>query len=255
MNERSPYLASTLGHVLVVVALLWLTSLQRPALFVPGVRIVALPSGGGPGKGAVGAKPPPVAVTPPAAKVEEAPPPAPRQPKEKRPPEKKAPPRRQPERAATEGARPAVETGMVSKSKGVTQEAARPRPGAAAVGTSSPGSGGPGSGPGLGGVGIEAEGESGVGAWYLALLRDRIASAWLPPPAIGRSGEASASVHFYLRRAGGAPEKAEVRESSQVSYFDRAALRAILDAAPLPPLPQEFGSDPTGFTLLFKQQY
>jgi protein TonB len=57
-------------------------------------------------------------------------------------------------------------------------------------------------------------------------------------------------VHFRIARDGTISE-AEVVRSSGLSFFDRAALRAILDSSPLPPLPSEFVGSDVGVSVSF----
>jgi len=248
VSLRGPYLVSTLGHLVALTLLVALTALGPRALQVTDVHIVSLPAGGG-GSARAEAEP----RQKPAETVQPAPPkpvPAPPKPapKEKKAPEK-AVPRREPRVAERDGALRSSDPGMVSKSKAkATATPVVP----AAAGRAGVG-GGPGAGNGRGGVGVE--GESGRDSWYFGLLRDRIAEVWRPPAAIGRTGEAQVAVHFLLRPAGGQPDRVEVQQGSQASLFDRAAMRAVLEAAPYPPLPADLATEPIGIRLTFTQQY
>jgi protein TonB len=259
VNARSPYLASGLGHVLALVGLLSLSALQRPPAVIPGVRIVSLGGGarGGGGRPAVQAAERPVAPAPPAEKPAASPKPSPKA-------AETAPPRERAKTASARGALPAQKQEIVSKTapkavgKPATGLAARP-PAASAAGAGAAAETGSasGSGPasGHGGVGIEAEGESGFAAGYLALLRDKVAGNWQPPPSIGRLGEARAVIYFVVARSGGQPGSLAVHNPSGVSFFDRAALSAIQSAAPLPPLPAPWPYDSIAIKFTFYQQY
>jgi TonB family protein len=256
VNARSPYLLSTLGHVVVLGVLLSLTTLQRAPQVVTGVRLVAL-SGGGARGGRAGPpdRPPaPAVVTP-------APPPAPK-PKPVEKPEKpaaKQPQANVPKPAEARGARPSPDAGMVSKVEPKPAPAKAAGSTAAAVpmpgGSGGTGPAGAAAGPGSGsGVGIEAEGDGGDAPWYWTTLRDKIAGAWRPPAGIGRSGEVRVRVRFVLQPNGDVGS-IEVRESSRVGLYDRSAMSAVFDARPFPPLPPELGAEPFGVTLTFHQQY
>ena len=250
MSFRSPYLVSSLGHLVVLSLLVSITAFAPRNLTVPGVHIVSIASTGAGGRRS--AEPASIVKSAAAQAPAKPAPPAVDRPheKEKRPPEK-GPTRRDPKPAQAAGALRAPETGMVSKSKAPprTASGAATAPPAAAASQE----GGPGTGNDRSAVGVE--GENGRDSWYFALLRDRIAEAWRPPPAIGRTGEARVAVHFVLRPTGGQPERLEVQQSSQVPFFDRLALSAVLGAAPYPPFPGDLGAEPIGIKLNFSQQY
>jgi len=80
---------------------------------------------------------------------------------------------------------------------------------------------------------------------YLALVRDKIEQNWNPPP--GAQGTKS-KVQFTVLRSGRVGE-AKLIESSGNFYFDQAAVRAILMASPLPPMPEGFYRDSAVFTV------
>jgi periplasmic protein TonB len=264
VNARSPYLASGLGHVLALAGLLSLSALQRPPALIPGVRIVSLggaPRGGGGGKTVARSPAPPAAPVPPAEKPAAAVKPSPKA-------VQTAPPRERAKAASPHGALPAQKQEVVSKTapKSPGKAADKPAPAVAVPAASTSGAAGrpgtasgtgSGSGPadGRGGVGIEADGEPGLAAGYLSLLRDKVAANWQPPPSIGRLGEARAVVYFVVSRAGGQPGNLTVQAPSGVSFFDRAALSAIQGAAPLPPLPGVWPYESIAIKFTFYQQY
>jgi TonB family protein len=83
-------------------------------------------------------------------------------------------------------------------------------------------------------------------SYYLVALQAKVASNWFPPGSVGAPGEVlRATVHFRIMQSGDI-EDAVVEHSSGVPYFDRCALRAILLASPLAPLPSEFEEDELG---------
>ncbi|MBN1196191.1 MAG: TonB family protein [Candidatus Aminicenantes bacterium] len=102
------------------------------------------------------------------------------------------------------------------------------------------GSGGDGPGGGGGGPG----GAYGTGnfpyAYYVQTLRDRISGSWyrsLVSP--GLQGSHVTAVYFRIDR-GGRVSGLKVEKSSGVSALDLSARRAVEDAAPFPPLPDDF---------------
>lgn len=71
--------------------------------------------------------------------------------------------------------------------------------------------------------------------YYLVLVRNQIARNWSPPAGVNGSG-VRATIYFRITRSG-AIASPRVESPSAVEYFDRAALRAVVLADPLPPLP------------------
>jgi protein TonB len=90
-----------------------------------------------------------------------------------------------------------------------------------------------------GGVAGRAEGAA-VGHPYLERLVHQVSRSWIKP----RSGlpDRAAVVRFRVGRAG-AVSGVELERSSGVALYDRAALRAVELAAPLPPLPHDATSE------------
>ena len=251
MSARNAYLVSSVGHAGVLALGFALASLVRAPAIVPGVRIV-LGGGGAPAGGPkhtevrARTRPTPPEVKPtPKPEPEVAPPPVPRpKPVEKAPPERVAT-----KPAEVRGTKPARDAGIVSKAPSevaaATTAAARSEDSVASLA----GAGGQGE------VGIEAEGDAGPAAGYLALLRERVANSWEPPAAIERSGEARTVVVFTVSQTGGRPEGLEVQSSSGVALFDRRAMAAVADAAPLPPIPAHLGYGSIVIRFTFTQAY
>jgi TonB family protein len=73
-------------------------------------------------------------------------------------------------------------------------------------------------------------------AWYLQTVQRKVNERWSPP---ARGAEGRAVVVFEIGRDG-AISRPEVENSSGDVLYDQAALRAITDANPFPPLPAEF---------------
>jgi TonB family protein len=248
VSGRSPYLASGIGHLVVLAGLLTLSMLQRSQVFVPGVRIVAFPGGGG-GHTKAAPEPEPKAETP------EPPPPKPVEPVKK--PEAKSPLERKHEAPPQpNGVRPARKEEIVSKSAGRPKDVA-PTPPVQATGPAASAATGtrPGAGAGSGGVGFEAEGDIGPLSGYLSLLRDKVAMSWRPPPGVGRTGLVTAVVYFRIPPGGGQPLDVAIASGSGSSFFDREALSAVVSAAPLQPLPGTWSGGTIGIKFTFHQEY
>jgi len=80
-------------------------------------------------------------------------------------------------------------------------------------------------------------------AAYCGALQDKLAGEWRPP-AISAQGPVQAVIVFTINRDGSV-DNVSLEKGSGNFYFDQAALRAVLSAAPLPPLPRTL----TGSTL------
>jgi protein TonB len=248
LNPRSPYLASSILHATVLALAAALSLLHRAPPFVPNVRIVTLGGGGraesepAPGRRAQAVERPAPAVVPK---------PVPPAPVTKPKPDAKSPPERPAAKAAEKtGVKPPAKRDIVSKAP-----SAAPKPAPAATAGATPAAAPAATASGSGGVGIETDAEPGPLAGYLGLLRDRVAQSWAAPLTAGRRGEVRCVVFFAIARGGGAPQALAVQVSSGDASFDRAAMRAILNAAPLAPLPASWGTDSIGIRFTFFQTY
>ncbi len=88
-------------------------------------------------------------------------------------------------------------------------------------------------------------------AYYLAALRNKIGSRWVPPQ--GMSGPVKAVVHFRIGRDGQVT-LTEVESSSGYQFYDQTTLRALLSATPLPPLPAGYTDEYLGVHFAFELQ-
>jgi TonB family protein len=111
---------------------------------------------------------------------------------------------------------------------------------------------GPGSGDGPGGGG----GQLGIGnfpyAYYLQIIQDRISARWfqsLVDP--GVDGTFQTTVYFRIFRDGSISE-VEIKESSGLPSLDLSAKRAVVSAAPFPPLPTDYDEQYLGIRLVFE---
>lgn len=109
--------------------------------------------------------------------------------------------------------------------------------GAAGTGT---GSGLPGSGRGTGTSGAGGVGTGGIAGIrlrsYQALIQEKVRNAWTYPP---RSQGLEAVVYLAVDRAGHVEQLRFVRKSGN-ALFDESLQRAIKQAEPLPPLPDDY---------------
>ncbi len=90
------------------------------------------------------------------------------------------------------------------------------------------------------GVAVSAGSEDFKFPPYLAIIRDKIERHWNPPP--GAVQGAKAKIQFTVLRSGRVGE-VKLQDSSGNFYFDQAAVRAILQSSPFPPMPEEFYKD------------
>ena len=77
-------------------------------------------------------------------------------------------------------------------------------------------------------------------AYYLAALRTKIGSHWVPPQGLDARGQPVRAVVYFRISRDGKVTLAQVESSSGYAFFDQTALRALLSATPLPPLPAGF---------------
>jgi periplasmic protein TonB len=82
--------------------------------------------------------------------------------------------------------------------------------------------------------------------YYIDQLLSAIDAKWLRPPL---GDEVKAIVSFRIERDGSITDL-EVAESSGYNSFDLAALRAVQNAAPFPPLPRAYRHDSLGVNLI-----
>ncbi|MEK7316351.1 MAG: TonB family protein [Candidatus Eisenbacteria bacterium] len=91
-------------------------------------------------------------------------------------------------------------------------------------------------------------------AYYLATLRNKIGSRWVPPQgADARARPIKAIVYFRVHRDGQISQ-ASIETSSGYAFFDQTAMRALISATPLPPLPAGFSDNYLGVHFGFEFQ-
>lgn len=87
---------------------------------------------------------------------------------------------------------------------------------------------------------IALDGQEFPYAYYLATMRRKIASLWRVPASA--SSEMHCVVYFRVLR-NGTIQSPTIEAPSGNFLFDQAALRAVTQASPLPPLPGGFGDE------------
>jgi len=91
-------------------------------------------------------------------------------------------------------------------------------------------------------------------AHYLGRIRDLIATRWSPPPRGPYAPQRRAEVFFRIGRDGRLVVQPRMNDASGNTLFDRAAMQAIAQAAPFPPLPREYQGQSLGVGLAFVQE-
>jgi TonB family protein len=88
-------------------------------------------------------------------------------------------------------------------------------------------------------------------AYYLEIIRERVSFNWSPPPVSGK-GDMICTVYFRVKRDGRL-SNVRIEEASGFDLFDKAALRAVNQSGPLPPLPAGFDGSWLGVHFEFQQ--
>jgi protein TonB len=95
--------------------------------------------------------------------------------------------------------------------------------------------------------------EEGVDDFYLGLVQRKIGRRWQPSAASARGQAGVSTVVTFRIGPEGEVIAPIVRESSGLSVFDRQALRAVVDSAPLPAPPPRFSR--SGLQIHFRFVY
>ncbi len=85
--------------------------------------------------------------------------------------------------------------------------------------------------------------------FYLNLVMTKIGNNWMNPLRGGR--KISVLIYFRIKRNGDVSDL-KVKTSSGNAIFDQAAMRAVMEAMPLPPLPESYTGDFLGITFEFE---
>ncbi|MFQ5649451.1 MAG: energy transducer TonB [bacterium] len=89
-------------------------------------------------------------------------------------------------------------------------------------------------------------------SYYLALLQSRIQANWEPPFSSGLALSKKVLIYFKIQRSGQLTN-ISIESGSGDYMFDQAALRAVMLANPLPPLPYDFPEPWLGVHYEFEQ--
>lgn len=214
---RHALLGSTLAHVLLVAALF--VTRHATSISLPGGDAVPVTLVDPAALRAPAAAPAPAPAPEPPAE-EDAVRIEPRKPKPKPepPPKRVEPPREPPHEAPARETAPAAGVSLPS----------------AAVGSA-----------GLrGDLGVDAT--DFAFAYYLALVRDRIAARWGPPAGLATGGRVVRSVVQFRIARDGRVTGVGLEQGSGLEPFDRSALRAVVLSDPLPPLPAGYAGRDLG---------
>lgn len=90
-------------------------------------------------------------------------------------------------------------------------------------------------------------------AWYLESMLNKIRARWSPPPRGPYARERKVVVQFRIDSRGRIVAGPDVITSSGSTVYDRAALSAIRNAEPYPPLPTLYQNPTLGVHLAFTQ--
>lgn len=84
---------------------------------------------------------------------------------------------------------------------------------------------------------------------YVNRMRQKIAASWQVPSG-SEGSERTAVVYFRVHRDGSV-SNVQVEKTSSLFLFDQSCERAVLQAAPMPPLPREFADEYLGVHFSF----
>ena len=262
MNARSPYFLSTAGHVMALLTL-WILSTLSPHYefeVLNGIELIMPAAGSSQQVAATKQAPAPEAVQQ-STQV----PPTPEPSKEADPQTQPTPPQEErkrptPEQVSMEapqpdGLIPPAEDVVVPSKRGEKQQlppAQRPSPQQSDAPDAGPSTAEFRNGVGDGAVDGNALGDHAT--WYLAQLHRKLSSTWAPPAAGSSEGVQAATVHFVITREGRI-EDLRIVDGNGNTRFTRSVQRCVLNASPLPPLPEDLAASSIGVTVPFRKQY
>ena len=228
---RKALLGSLVFHIVLTIVFFQVIAFTQVKWVPREVYEVKLVSGPAPARASAPKveKAPPKPVPEPEKKVEE------KEDQMPAPPEKKKPPKPVEKKQTS-----SVPTTDIRKTDAKPDSALA---GSAATGTAT-------DAPAMGDVSVD--GGDFPFASYINRMRQKIATAWQVPPAtVG--AERSVVVYFRVHR-NGSVSNVTVEKSSDLPLFDRSCQRAVIDAAPLPPLPREYQDEYLGVHFSFLYQ-
>lgn len=87
--------------------------------------------------------------------------------------------------------------------------------------------------------------------YYLRILKNKIYENWSPPVVEDTTEKLQDVVIQFKILKNGKIVDSRIEKSSGIGFFDQSALRAVILASPLPPLPEEFEEEFLGVHLGF----
>jgi TonB family protein len=91
-------------------------------------------------------------------------------------------------------------------------------------------------------------------AYYLATIRNKIGSRWVPPQGVDARNRPIKTIVYFRVLRNGQIDQASIETTSGYAFFDQTAMRALLAATPLPPLPAGFTDNYLGVHFGFEFQ-
>ncbi|MBI5116564.1 TonB C-terminal domain-containing protein [Candidatus Poribacteria bacterium] len=89
--------------------------------------------------------------------------------------------------------------------------------------------------------------------WYIEIIRRKVWQNWIEPRHVLTDGvHARVVIRFEIGRDGGFVAPPEVFETSNVPLVDQSGYRAVLRAAPFPPLPESYRGNIMGIRFGFE---
>jgi protein TonB len=104
-----------------------------------------------------------------------------------------------------------------------------------------------------GGASVQAWGDLGAGDSYLGLVQSKIGRRWQPSAASTQGRAVLEAIVSFRISASGEIQEPTIFQASGLSVYDREALRAVVEANPLPPPPVRFRA--AGLSIQFSFTY
>ncbi len=104
-----------------------------------------------------------------------------------------------------------------------------------------------------GGASVQAWGDLGAGDSYLGLVQSKIGRRWQPSAASTQGRAVLEAIVSFRISASGEIQEPTIFQASGLSVYDREALRAVVEANPLPPPPARFRA--AGLSIQFSFTY
>ncbi len=90
---------------------------------------------------------------------------------------------------------------------------------------------------------MQIEGQELPYSYYLGIIQDKIASLWEPAAALESEGREIVTTVWFRIERDGQVSSYHIEEPSGSALYDQSAMRALVRAAPLPPLPEGYTGD------------